>query len=71
MLTIGVNTSMDMIEPKIIVSPISGQPVKPRLMTYIRNNQEIVEAHYIDPASGSFIRKGVVSVRDLPQPEKK
>ena len=62
---------MDLIEPKIIVSPISGQPVKPQLKTYIRDNKEIVEAHYIDPSSGSFIRKGVVSIRDLPKPEKK
>ena len=62
---------MDIIEPKIIVSPISGQPVKPRLKTYIREGKEIVEAEYIDPASGAFIRKGVVSIRDLPKPEKK
>jgi hypothetical protein len=56
---------MDFIQPIIIQSPISGEPVKPRLKTYIRNQQEIVEAEYIDPASGSFIRKGVVSVKDL------
>jgi hypothetical protein len=56
---------MDIIEPKIIVSPISGQPVKPTLKTYIRAGKEIVEAIYIDPASGSFIRKGVVSVKDV------
>jgi hypothetical protein len=56
---------MDIIEPKIIVSPISGQPVKPILKTYIRGGKEIVEAEYIDPASGSFIRKGVVSVKDV------
>jgi hypothetical protein len=56
---------MDIIEPKIIVSPISGQPVKPRLKTYIREGKEIVEAEYIDPASGAFIRKGIVSVRDI------
>jgi hypothetical protein len=56
---------MDIIEPKIIVSPISGQPVKPILKTYIRAGKEIVEAEYIDPSSGAFIRKGVVSVRDI------
>ena len=57
---------MDFIQPKIIMSPISGEPMKPRLKTYIRGNQEIVEAEYIDPASGQFVRKGVVSVTDLP-----
>lgn len=61
---------MDLIQPKIIQSPISGEPVKPRLKTYIRNQQEIVEAEYIDPASGSFIRKGIVSVRDISENKK-
>ena len=56
---------MDIIVPKIIISPISGQPVKPTLKTYIRAGKEIVEAEYIDPASGAFIRKGVVSVKDI------
>jgi hypothetical protein len=60
---------MDFILPKIIQSPISGEPVKPRLRTYIRNQQEIVEAEYIDPASGSFIRKGIVSITDIKKPE--
>jgi len=61
---------MDMIDPKPIVSPISGQTVKPRLRTYIREGNEIVEAEYIDPASGTFIRKGIVSVKPLPKQNK-
>ena len=56
---------MDFIQPKIIVSPISGEPVRPTLKTYVREGKEIVEAEYRDPASGSFIRKGVVSVKDI------
>ena len=56
---------MDLIQPKIIQSPISGEPVRPTLKTYIRGNQQIVEAEYIDPASGSFIRKGIVSVTEI------
>jgi len=59
---------MDFIQPKPIVSPISGQLVSPRLKTYIREGKEIVEAEYIDPASGTFIRKGIVSVKDAPAP---
>jgi hypothetical protein len=62
---------MDFITPKIIVSPISGQPVKPILKTYIREGKEIVEAEYIDPASGTFIRKSIVSVKDIKKPEDK
>lgn len=56
---------MDIIQPKIITSPISGQPSRPVLKTYIREGKEIVEAEYYDPASGAFIRKGVVSVKDI------
>jgi len=59
---------MDFISPKPIVSPISGEIVKPRLRTYVRGNQEIVEAEYIDPASGTFIRKGIVSVNEVNKP---
>lgn len=54
--------SLQMVKPSIIASPISGAPVKPQLKTYIRNNQQITEAHWIDPNSGTFIRKGIVSV---------
>lgn len=57
---------MDFIKPVIITSPISGEPVRPTLKTYIRGRKEVVEAEYIDPASGTFIRKGIVSVRDIP-----
>ena len=58
---------MDFIQPKIIQSPISGQPVRPTISKYIRDGKEITEAHYTDPASGTFIRKGVVSIKDVPQ----
>jgi len=62
---------MDTILPKPIVSPISGQPVRPLLKTYIKGDKEITEAHYIDPASGTFIRKGLVSVKDISKQEPK
>lgn len=66
-----VNNHMHIVEPKVIVSPISGQACRPILKTYIRGNKEIVEAEWIDPASGSFIRKGVVSVKDIVKPDNK
>lgn len=56
---------MDIIQPKIIQSPISGQPVRPTMRTYIKGDKEITEAIYTDPASGTFIQKGVVSIRDI------
>jgi len=54
-----------MIQPKIIQSPISGEPVRPTFRTYIKGNQEITEAIYTDPNSGQFIHKGVVSVKEI------
>jgi hypothetical protein len=56
---------MDIVQPKIITSPISGQPVKPRLRTYIRGDKQFTEAEWIDPASGAFIRKGITEVKDV------
>lgn len=51
--------------PTIITSPISGQPCKPTIQEYIRGKQKVTEATYIDPASGTFIRKSIVSVEDI------
>jgi hypothetical protein len=56
---------MDMIDPKPIVSPISGHMIRPRLRTYVSEGKEIVEAEYYDTASGEFIRRGTVSIKDI------
>ena len=55
-------SNQQFVKPVVIASPISGAPVKPQLKTYTRNGQQITEAHWIDPNSGTFIRKGIVSV---------
>jgi hypothetical protein len=55
---------MDYVTPKQITSPISGQPVNPKIVTLQRGNKIITEAHWIDPASGQFIRKGIVKIED-------
>jgi hypothetical protein len=55
---------MEIVRPVIIASPISGQPVAPRV-TERRYGQHIYrEAVWTDPASGAFIRKGVVQIID-------
>lgn len=56
---------MDSVEPKRIISPISGLPVEPRIITTRVGKKIIKEAHWIDPASGAFIRKGLVSVEEV------
>lgn len=58
-------SSQNFVKPVIIASPISGAPVKPQLKSYERNGQRITEAHWIDPNSGTFIRKGIVSVDNI------
>lgn len=52
------------VRPINIPSPISGQPVAPRLIERDHGDRIVVEAHWIDPASGAFIRKGIVEIRD-------
>jgi hypothetical protein len=32
-----------------------------------RGGKIYTEAHWIDPASGTFIRKGIVSIEDAPK----
>ena len=56
--------SMDIVRAVKIVSPISGQPVVPRISERRYGNHIYHEAVWNDPASGTFIRKGVVKVVD-------
>jgi hypothetical protein len=53
---------MNRVEPRIITSPISGQPSVPKIIERRIGNDMIKEAHWFDPASGAFIRKGVISI---------
>ena len=62
------------VRPVNIPSPISGQPVAPRLIENDFPDKVVVEAHWIDPQSGAFIRKGIVEIKekvsdDFPSPE--
>jgi hypothetical protein len=58
------NNSGDLVRPVKIVSPISGQSSAPKIVEKIVGDKIYVEAHWYDPANGSFIRKGVIEVRD-------
>jgi hypothetical protein len=55
---------MDIVRPVKIASPISGQPVEPRISERQYGDKIYVEAVWIDPASGAFIRKGMVQILD-------
>lgn len=55
---------MQMVQPKIISSPFSGSPCKPRIKSYEQGNKIIEEAYWYCPDSGRFITKGVVKITD-------
>lgn len=57
---------MNFVRPVQITSPISGQPSMPKIVVLDNGKQIIKEAHWYDPASGAFIRKGIVSIEDKP-----
>ena len=48
-----------------IASPISGETSFPRIHKVERGGKIYTEAHWICPASGVFIRKGIVSIEDV------
>ena len=56
--------SMDIVRAVKIVSPISGQPVVPRVIERRYGNHIYHESVWNDPASGTFIRKGIVKIVD-------
>jgi hypothetical protein len=61
---------MDMVRPIIIASPVSGSPIRPRLIRTERAGKIYEEAHWYCPDSGQFIKKGTVSITDKPKPSK-
>jgi hypothetical protein len=56
---------MNRVEPRIITSPISGQPSVPRIIERKIGTNMVKEAHWFDPSSGVFIRKGVVEITPI------
>jgi hypothetical protein len=58
---------METVTLKKIISPISGHWVEPKIVTIKDRHRIITEAHWIDPISGAFIRKGIVKVEELKQ----
>ena len=57
------NLQLDSTIP--IASPISGETSFPRIHKVERGGKIYTEAHWICPASGAFIRKGIVSIEDV------
>jgi hypothetical protein len=62
--------SMQMVRAIPIASPISGETSFPRIHKVERGGKIYTEAHWICPASGAFIRKGIVSIEEVDRSEK-
>ena len=59
-----VNRNMDIVRPIRIPSPISGEMSQPKISERQYGDKIYVEAVWIDPKSGVFIRKGTVKILD-------
>lgn len=59
-----INISMDFVRPIIINSPVTGDPIRPKLVNIERDGKIYTEAHWYCPRSGQFIKKGLVEVKD-------
>jgi hypothetical protein len=51
-------------EPRNIPSPMTGETVRPRILTFERDGKIYTEAHYYCPSSGQFFHKAQISVQD-------
>ena len=56
---------MQMVRAIPIASPISGETSFPRIHKEEGGGKIYTEAHWNGPASGVFIRKGIVSIEDV------
>jgi len=61
--------SQDLVRPVKIISPISGQTSVPKIVERRVGDKIYVEAHWYDPASGTFLQRGVVEIKDV-EPKK-
>tara|TARA_R110000868_G_scaffold392015_1_gene662491 strand:- start:909 stop:1118 length:210 start_codon:yes stop_codon:yes gene_type:complete len=55
---------MNIVRPVRITSPISGEPVAPKISERRFGNRIYTECTWNDPKSGHFIRKGIVKICD-------
>lgn len=55
---------MNYVRPVIINSPITGDPIRPKIIKTERDGKIYTEAHWYCPRSGHFVKKGIVEVED-------
>ena len=62
---------MNYVRPINILSPFTGEMVRPKIVKTERDNKIYTEAQWYCPNSGQFIRKGLINVEDKPTPDQK
>ena len=62
---------MNYVRPINIMSPYTGELVRPKIVTTERDNKIYTEAQWYCPNSGQFIRKGLIKIEDKPRPNQK
>ena len=62
---------MHYVQPKIIASPVTGSPIRPRIKETTRAGKIYKEAYWYCPDTGQFVQKGLVSITDPTDAEKK
>ena len=60
---------MNMVQPKNIISPFSGEVSKPQLKKLDYGDKIVTEAHWYCPRTGQYITKGTVSVEPKKAPD--
>lgn len=55
---------MNIVTPQRIISPITGRSIAPKIVERASGDKILVEAHWIDHDSGSFLKRGIVKVLD-------
>ena len=56
--------NIPLVEPKIITSPVTGNPIRPQLRQRQSGKHIYTEAYWYCPDSGVFVKKGVVKVEE-------
>jgi len=56
---------LPLVQPTIITSPYSGEPIRPQIRTRISDGQVYTEAYWTCPSSGQFVKKGIVKIEPV------
>ena len=53
------------VQPIVITSPYSGEPIRPQIRERISDGKVYTEAYWMCPSSGQFVKKGIVKIEPV------